>query len=102
MTGYETNGWYGIVAPRNTSAAIFDSLHSEINASLADPKIKDRLAWGHSLCEFVGHFRKFIAEDIDKWSKVIRAANISRSIAAEVQQPDIRPLPYQHEPAIIC
>jgi len=78
VTGYEANGWYGIVAPRNTPAAIVDKLHSEVNASIADPKVKDRLT-ELGATAFAGSsadFAKFIAEDIDKWSKVIRAANI--------------------------
>src|SRR5215813_4847650 len=78
VTGYEANGWYGIVAPRNTQAGILEKLHSEINAVIADPKIKDRLAELGAIT-FAGSsadFGNFIAEDIDKWSKVIRAANI--------------------------
>jgi len=78
VTGYEANGWYGIVAPRSTPAGIVDKLHSEINASTADPKVKDRLAelGATVFASSSADFGKFISEDIDKWSKVIRTANI--------------------------
>jgi len=78
VIGYEANGWYGIVAPRNTPAGIVGRLHSEINAVIADPKVKDRLAdlGATVFASSSADFGKFIAEDIDKWSKVIRAANI--------------------------
>jgi tripartite-type tricarboxylate transporter receptor subunit TctC len=70
--------WYGIGAPRNTSAEIVDRLNKEINAALADPKTKARLAdFGGT--PFIGSpadFGKLIAEDTEKWAKVIRAANI--------------------------
>jgi len=78
VAGYEANGWYGIVAPRNTPAGIVDKLHNEINAVIADPKFKDRLAelGATVFASSSADFSKFIADDIDKWSKVIRAANI--------------------------
>ena len=78
VAGYEANGWYGIVAPRNTPAGIVDKLHSEINAVIADPKFKGRLAelGATVFASSSADFSKFIADDIDKWSKVIRAANI--------------------------
>ena len=44
VPGYEASGWFGIGAPKNTPAEIVDKLNSEINAALADPKIKTRLA----------------------------------------------------------
>jgi tripartite-type tricarboxylate transporter receptor subunit TctC len=78
VTGYEANGWYGIVAPRSTPAGILGKLHGETNAAIADPKVKDRLAdlGATVFASSSADFGKFIAEDIDKWSKVIRAANI--------------------------
>ncbi len=78
VPGYEASGWYGIVAPKNTPAEIVDRLNKEVNAILADPKAKGRLADLGST-PFAGSaadFAKFIAEDTEKWSKVIRSANI--------------------------
>jgi tripartite-type tricarboxylate transporter receptor subunit TctC len=75
---YEAGGWYGIGVPRNVPAEIVDRLNSEINASLADPKLKTRLAdlgyttVGGSSAEF----GNMIARDIDKWAKVIKFAGI--------------------------
>ena len=78
LPGYEASVWYGVGAPKNTSTAIIDSLNQEINAALADPKMKARFA---DLGDTVvtgspADFGKLIAEDIEKWGKVIRAANI--------------------------
>ena len=78
VPGYEASGWYGVVAPKNTPAEIVDKLNKEINAILADPKVKERIADLGST-PFAGSaadFAKFIAEDTEKWGKVIRAANI--------------------------
>jgi tripartite-type tricarboxylate transporter receptor subunit TctC len=78
VPGYEASGWYGVVAPKNTPTEIVDRLNKEINAILADPKAKERLADLGST-PFAGSaadFAKFIAEDTEKWGKVIRAANI--------------------------
>ena len=64
--------------PRNTPAVIIDRLNKEINAGLADPKIKGRFA-DLGATVFPGSpadFGKFIAEETEKWGKVIRAANI--------------------------
>src|SRR5215470_14298659 len=44
VTGYEANGWYGLVAPRNTPASVIEKLHAELNGVIADPKVKERLA----------------------------------------------------------
>ena len=78
VAGYEATVWFGIGAPKATTAEIVDKLNKEINAGLADPKIKARLAdLGGTL--FVGSpadFGKFIADETEKWGKVIRAANI--------------------------
>ena len=78
VPGYEVSAWYGIAAPKATPRAIVDKLNTEINAGLADAKLKARLAsLGSS--PFVGSaadFDTFIAAEIDKWGKVIRAANI--------------------------
>ena len=78
VAGYESSQWYGVTAPRNTPAEIIDKLNREINAGLHDPKIKARLAdLGGSLLEgSPADFGKLIAEETEKWGKVIRAANI--------------------------
>ena len=78
VPGYEASGWLGIVAPRNTPVEIIDKLGSEISAALADPKIKARLAdlGGEPLALSATDFGKLIADETEKWGKVIRAANI--------------------------
>ena len=78
VPGFEASVWYGMGAPKNTSAAIVDKLNQEINAALADPKMKARLAdLGDTvLTGSPADFGKLIVEDIDKWAKVIREARI--------------------------
>ena len=78
VPGYETSAWQGVGAPKNTSAEIVERLNKEINAGLADPKIKARLAdlGGTVLAGSPADFGKLIAEETEKWGKVIRAANI--------------------------
>ena len=78
VSGYEASGWLGLGAPKNTPAEIVNKLNREINAAIADPKISARLAdLGNTA--FPGSpadFGKLIAEETEKWGKVIRAANI--------------------------
>jgi len=78
LTGYEASGWSGLGAPKATPAEIVEKLNKEINAALADPKIKARLAdlGGTPLVGSPADFGKLIADDTEKWGKVIRAANI--------------------------
>jgi tripartite-type tricarboxylate transporter receptor subunit TctC len=78
LLGFEASNWFGVGAPKATPAAIVDRLNKEINAGLADPKIKARLAelGGDVLALSPADFGKLIAEETDKWGKVIRAANI--------------------------
>jgi tripartite-type tricarboxylate transporter receptor subunit TctC len=78
VPSYEASQWYGIGAPKNTPAEIIDKLNKEINAGLADPKIKARLAdlGGTALAGSPADFGKLIAEETEKWAKVIKAANI--------------------------
>jgi tripartite-type tricarboxylate transporter receptor subunit TctC len=78
VPGYEASSAYGIGAPRNTPADIIDLLNTAISAILADPKAKARLAdlGGTMMPGSPADFRKFIAEETDKWAKVIRAAHI--------------------------
>src|SRR5712671_2401547 len=78
LPGYEASGWYGIAAAKATPADIVEILNKEINAGLADAKIKERLADLGCLV-FAGSpadFGKFIAGETEKWAKVIRAAGI--------------------------
>ena len=78
VPGYEASTWYGVGAPKATPAEIIDKLNKEINAGLADPKIKARLAdlGGNTLALSPADFGRLIADDTEKWAKVIRAANI--------------------------
>jgi tripartite-type tricarboxylate transporter receptor subunit TctC len=78
VAGYEATVWFGIGAPRNTPADNADKLNREINVGLADPKIKARLAdlGGEVLALSPADFGKLIADETEKWGKVIRAANI--------------------------
>jgi tripartite-type tricarboxylate transporter receptor subunit TctC len=78
VPGYEASGWYGIGAPRSTPAEIVGTLNGEINAALADARIKARLAdfGGVGLPGSPASFGKLIAEETEKWGRVIRAANI--------------------------
>ena len=78
VPGYEASTWFGIGAPRNTPAEIIDKLNKEINAALADPKIKARLAdlGGTVLPSSPADFGKLIADETEKWAKVIKLADI--------------------------
>jgi tripartite-type tricarboxylate transporter receptor subunit TctC len=78
VPGYEAPTWYGVGAPKNTPAEIVEKLNNEINAGLADPKLKARLAdvGGDVLALSPADFGKLIADETEKWGKVIRAANI--------------------------
>jgi len=78
VSGYVASNWYGFAAPRDTPSNIIDKLNTEINAALADPKIKARFAelGGTPLSSSPATFAKFVADDTAKWAKVIRAANI--------------------------
>jgi tripartite-type tricarboxylate transporter receptor subunit TctC len=78
LPGYESSAWYGIGAPRGTSADIVATLNREINAALADPKIKTRLAdlGGTVIMGSPADFGKVLADEVAKWAKVIDAAGI--------------------------
>jgi tripartite-type tricarboxylate transporter receptor subunit TctC len=78
LPGYEASASYGIGAPKGTPVEIIDKLNNEINAGLADPKIKARLAdlGGEVLALSPADFAKLIADETEKWGQVIRAANI--------------------------
>ena len=81
VPGYEASAWFGVGAPKNTPAEIIDKLNKEINAGLADPKMKARLAdlGGTVLAGSPADFGKLIADETEKWGKVIRAPTSSRS-----------------------
>ena len=71
VPGYEASDWYGVGAPKNTPAEIIDKLNKEINAGLADPKMKARLAdlGGTALPGSPADFGKLIVEETEKWGK---------------------------------
>jgi tripartite-type tricarboxylate transporter receptor subunit TctC len=78
VPGYEASQWYGLAAPKNTPAEIVGRLNREINAAIADPGMKARLAalGGEPLPGSPADFGRLIAEETDKWAKVVRAAGI--------------------------
>jgi tripartite-type tricarboxylate transporter receptor subunit TctC len=78
VPGYEASAWFGVGAPKATPAEIVDKLNKEINAALADPKMKARLAdlSGTVLSGSPADFGNFIAEETDKWAKVVKFAGI--------------------------
>jgi tripartite-type tricarboxylate transporter receptor subunit TctC len=78
VPGYEASAWYGVGAPRNTPAAIIDRLNREINLSLADPALKARLIdiGGTMLPGSPDELGKFIAEETEKWGKVVKFAGL--------------------------
>jgi tripartite-type tricarboxylate transporter receptor subunit TctC len=78
LPGYEGSNWYGLGVPKAAPAEIVNKLNKEVNAALDDPKMKARLAdlGGTPLPGSPADFAKLIADDTEKWRKVIRAANI--------------------------
>ena len=78
VPGFEASSWFGVAAPKGTPADIVDSLNRQINAGLADPAIKARIAdmGGMLLTGSPADFGKLIAAETDKWGKVIREAGI--------------------------
>jgi tripartite-type tricarboxylate transporter receptor subunit TctC len=78
VPGYEAVGWYGISAPKDTPADIVDKLNAAANAALADPAAKARLTdlGVEAIRMTPAQFTKFIADENEKWGKVIRTANI--------------------------
>jgi tripartite-type tricarboxylate transporter receptor subunit TctC len=78
VPGYEATAWYGLGAPKSISVDTVEKLNGAINAGLVDPKIKERLAdlGGDPLRMTPGDFSKLIADETEKWAKVIRAAGI--------------------------
>jgi len=78
VPGFEASSWFGIAAPKDTPAAIIERLNRETNAGLADPKLKERLddMGGMLLTGSPADFSRLIADETEKWGKVIRIANI--------------------------
>jgi tripartite-type tricarboxylate transporter receptor subunit TctC len=78
VSGYDAFGWYGLGAPSKTPTAIINKLSDAINAALADPKSKARLAdlGVEPMPLTSAEFAKFIADETDKWAKVIKSAGI--------------------------
>jgi tripartite-type tricarboxylate transporter receptor subunit TctC len=78
VPGYEASQWYGIGAPKDTPADVVATLNKEINAALADPKLRARLAdlGGIPTPMTPAEFAKLIADETEKWGKVVRTGNI--------------------------
>ena len=78
MPGYEASGWFGVGAPKATPAEIVDKLKNAVNAGLADHKMKARLAdlGGEPLAGSPAELAKLIADETEKWAKVIKFAVI--------------------------
>jgi tripartite-type tricarboxylate transporter receptor subunit TctC len=78
IPGFEASQWVGLVAPKDTSPVIVERLNTEVNAALADAKLKARFAelGGVVLPGSPADFGKLVRDETEKWGKVIRAANI--------------------------
>jgi tripartite-type tricarboxylate transporter receptor subunit TctC len=78
LPGYEASGWYGIAAPKEMPSEIVERLNKEVNAGLTDPRTRQRLA--DLGCLIIAgspaDFASFIAGEIEKWARVIRAAGL--------------------------
>jgi len=78
LPGYEASTWYGVGAPKSTPVEIINKLNMAINAALADPTFRTRVAdvAAEPMPMTLTDFSKFIADDTDKWAKVVQVANI--------------------------
>jgi tripartite-type tricarboxylate transporter receptor subunit TctC len=78
LPGFEASTWFGVGAPKNTPTDIAEKLNREINAALVDPTMKARIAdlGGTALPGSPADFGKLIADDTEKWAKVIKFAGI--------------------------
>jgi tripartite-type tricarboxylate transporter receptor subunit TctC len=76
--GFEAGDWLGVGAPKNTPVDLIEKLNREINTALADPKLKTRFAdlGGTVLALTPGEFGKLLADETEKWGKIVRSANI--------------------------
>jgi tripartite-type tricarboxylate transporter receptor subunit TctC len=78
LPGFEADDWLGVGAPKDTPDEIITKLNREINAALADPKMKARFvaSGGTVLALSPQEFGKLLSNETEKWGKVVRAANI--------------------------
>jgi tripartite-type tricarboxylate transporter receptor subunit TctC len=78
VPGYEVSVWYGIGAPKNTPSEIIEKLNKEIKVGLVDPKVKAQFSdlGGTPFAGSPGDFGKFVADETERWGKVVRAANL--------------------------
>jgi tripartite-type tricarboxylate transporter receptor subunit TctC len=78
VPGFESSTWYGLAAPMGTPAAVIDTLNKEINAALADPAMSKRFAdlGGVPIPGSPADFGKLIADETEKWAKVVKFANV--------------------------
>jgi len=78
VPGFEASTWYGVGAPKATPAEVVEKLNKEIRASLADPKLQARLAdlGGTVMTDSPADFAKFIADETEKWGKVVKFVGI--------------------------
>jgi tripartite-type tricarboxylate transporter receptor subunit TctC len=78
VAGYEASQWYGFAAPKNTPPEIVDRLNKEINAAIADPAWKARLAaiGGAPMPGSPADFGRLIADETEKWGKVVRTGGL--------------------------
>ena len=79
VPGYEATTWYGVGAPKKTPSEIVERLNKGTNTAIADPKLKARLAdlGAEPLSMTSGEFAQFIAEETEKWGKVVKSAGIN-------------------------
>jgi Tripartite tricarboxylate transporter family receptor len=101
LPGYEASAWFGVGAPKARSAEIVDKLNGEINAGLADPRIKARLAdfGAIPMLTTPADFGKFIAEETEKWAKVVKFSGPSRTDGSQRPSAAIYHLPSPGVPA---
>jgi tripartite-type tricarboxylate transporter receptor subunit TctC len=80
LPGYEASSWYGLGGPKRAPEEIIEKLNKEVNVSIADPKLKARLAdlGGMALGGSPADFAKLISDEVKKWGKVVLAANMKR------------------------
>jgi tripartite-type tricarboxylate transporter receptor subunit TctC len=78
VPGFEASAIVGLAAPKNTPTTLIETLNKEVNAGLTDPKIRARLAElsASALTGSTSDFAKIVNDDIDKWAKVVKFANI--------------------------
>ena len=81
IPGYEASAWYGLGAPKHTPAEVIDKVNKAMNAILAEPKTKERFAelGGSTLPGSPADFAKFLADETEKWGKVVKFAGVKAS-----------------------